>query len=81
MTPSSNLNNLMEALNSRIQNAARKSGRSPDDITLVAVTKSFPQNIWDIALMHNLTTLAESRIQEANEKLRTFNIETKLNST
>ncbi len=81
MTPSSNLNNLMEALNSRIQNAARKSGRSPDDITLVAVTKSFPQNIWDIALMHNLTTLAESRIQEAKEKLRTFNIETKLNST
>ena len=61
MTPSSNLNNLMEALNSRIQNAARKSGRIPDDITLVAVTKSFPQNIWDIALMHNLTTLAESR--------------------
>ena len=72
MTHSSNLNNLMEALNSRIQNAARKSGRNPDDITLVAVTKSFPKNIWDIALMHNLTTLAENRIQEAKEKLHIF---------
>ena len=62
----------MEALNSRIQHAARKSGRDPDDITIVAVTKSFTKNIWDIALMHNLTILAESRIQETKEKLRTF---------
>jgi pyridoxal phosphate enzyme (YggS family) len=72
MIPSSKLNNIMEALDSRIQNAAKKSGRSPDDITLIAVTKSFSQNIWDIALQHNLATLAESRIQEAKEKLTTF---------
>ena len=78
MTPSSNLNNIMEALNSRIQNAARKSGRSPEDITLVAVTKSFPQNIWEIALKHNLTTLAESRIQETKEKLKTFSYREKI---
>lgn len=78
MTHSSNLNNIMEALNSRIQNAAKKSGRNLDDITLVAVTKSFPQSIWDIALKHNLTTLAESRIQEAKEKLSKFKYRDKI---
>ncbi len=68
----------MEALNSRIQNAAKKSGRNLNDITLVAVTKSFPKNIWDIALKHNLTTLAESRIQEAKEKLHSFKYRDKI---
>ena len=72
MTASSNLNNILESLNSRIHNAAIKSGRSTDNITLVAVTKSFPKNIWEIALNHNLTTIAESRIQETKEKLSTF---------
>ncbi|MBC8256373.1 MAG: YggS family pyridoxal phosphate-dependent enzyme [Candidatus Marinimicrobia bacterium] len=62
----------MEALNSRIQIAAKKSGRNLNDITLVAVTKSFPQNIWNTALNHNLTTLAESRIQETMDKLNKY---------
>ena len=43
MIPSLKLNNIMEALDSRIQNAARKSGRSLDDITLVAVPNPYPK--------------------------------------
>ena len=72
MTPPSKLNNTLEALNSRINNAAIKSDRTLNDITLVAVTKSFPANIWETAISHNLTTLAESRIQEVKEKLKNF---------
>jgi len=72
MTPPSKLNKTLEALNSRINNAAIKSGRTYNDITLIAVTKSFPPNIWETAINHNLTTLAESRIQEAKEKLKNF---------
>ena len=72
MTPHSKLNKTLEALNSRINNAAIKSGRTYNDITLIAVTKSFPPNIWETAITYNLTTLAENRIQEAKEKLKNF---------
>ena len=72
MTPPSNLNNRLEALNSKINNAAIRSNRISDDITLVAVTKSFPANIWETAITHNLNTLAENRIQEVKEKLKKF---------
>ena len=72
MTPPSKLKKTLEALNSRINNAAIKSGRTYNDITLIAVTKSFPPNIWEMAINHNLTTLAENRIQEAKEKLKKF---------
>ena len=72
MTPPLKFNNTLEALNTRINNAAIKSGRTSNDITLIAVTKSFPSNIWETAINHNLTTLAENRIQEAKEKLKIF---------
>ena len=72
MTPPSKLSKILESLNSRINNAAIKSGRTPNDITLIAVTKLFPPNIWETAINHNLTTLAENRIQEAKEKLKNF---------
>ena len=68
----SKLNKTLEALNSRINNAAIKSGRTYNDITLITVTKSFPPNIWEMAINHNLTTLAENRIQETKEKLKNF---------
>jgi len=56
----------------RINKAAINAGRKPQHITLIAVTKSFPKEIWEQALFVNLTTLGESRIQEAQEKLETF---------
>ena len=62
----------MEALNSRIESAAEISCRTPDEITLIAVTKSFPPSSWDLAYKHLLTTIAESRIQETKEKLSLF---------
>ena len=66
------MENKLQRVNARIQNAAIKSGRNPSNITIIAVTKSFPPGIWDFALKHHLTTIGESRIQEAEIKSKKF---------
>ena len=66
------MENKLQRVNARIQNAAIKSGRNPSNITIIAVTKSFPPGIWDFALQHHLTTIGESRIQEAEIKSKKF---------
>ena len=62
----------LQRVNTRIQNAAFKSGRNPSNITIISVTKSFPPGIWDIALQHHLSIIGESRIQEAEKKNKKF---------
>ena len=66
------MENKSQRVNSQIKNAAIKSGRNPQNITIIAVTKSFPTGIWDFALQHDLTTIGESRIQEAEVKSKKF---------
>ena len=66
------MENKLQRVNARIQNAAIKSGRNPSNITIIAVTKSFPPGIWDFALQHHLTIIGESRIQEAEIKSKKF---------
>jgi len=66
------LENKLQRINSQIQNAAIKSGRNPSNITIIAVTKSFPPEIWDFSLQYHLTTIGESRIQEAEIKSKKF---------
>ena len=66
------MENKLQRVNTRIQNAAIKSGRNPSNITIIAVTKSFPPGIWDFALQHHLTIIGESRIQEAEIKSKKF---------
>ena len=66
------MKNKLQLVKSQIQSAAIKSGRNQNDITIVAVTKSFPEGIWDVAFQNNLTTIGESRIQEAEIKNKKF---------
>ena len=66
------MKNKLQLVKYQIQNAAIKSGRDQNDITIVAVTKSFPQGIWDVAFQNHLTTIGESRIQEAEIKNKKF---------
>ena len=66
------MENKLQRVNTRIQNAAIKSGRNPSNITIIAVTKSFPPGIWDFALQNHLTIIGESRIQEAEKKSKKF---------
>ncbi len=64
----SNLSQIQE----RIQHSAKQSGRSSNEIQVVAVTKGFPSTIWDNALQLSLSCIGESRIQEISSKNSTF---------
>ena len=62
----------LDYLQNRIEKAAICAKRKPKEITLIGITKSFKREIWEQALNVNLTTLGESRIQEAQEKSEAF---------
>jgi len=53
----------------RIEAAALKSNRRPEDITLVAVTKTHPAEIIREAIAAGVTDLGENRVQEADSKI------------
>jgi len=58
----------LAAVRERMANAARAAGRSPDELTLVAITKTFPAD--DVALLKDLgvADVGENRAQEAAAK-------------
>ncbi len=53
----------------RIAAAARRAGRSPDDITLIAVTKTYPPHLIAMALAAGVGDCGENRVQEAAAKI------------
>jgi pyridoxal phosphate enzyme (YggS family) len=52
----------------RIANAAIKAGRKPEDVTLVAVSKTKPIEAVQAAMAAGQTVFGENRVQEAAEK-------------
>ena len=48
----------------RIEAACARSGRSPDTVTLVAVTKTFPVEVVKAAVAAGLQDFGENRVQE-----------------
>lgn len=52
----------------RIANAAIRAGRRPEDVTLVAVSKTKPQDAVLAALAAGQTVFGENRVQEAEGK-------------
>ncbi|RMF62015.1 MAG: YggS family pyridoxal phosphate-dependent enzyme [Calditrichaeota bacterium] len=60
--------NITEVKN-RIARAAERCGRSPQEITLVAVTKTIPVERINEAIQLGIQHIGENRIQEAREKL------------
>lgn len=52
----------------RIAAACDRAGRSPDDVTLVAVTKTFPVAVVEAAVAVGLRDFGENRVQELVEK-------------
>lgn len=53
----------------RLSEAAKKSGRSEQDIKLVAVTKTVPIELIEAAWRAGLTVFGENRVQEALPKI------------
>ena len=60
--------NLLE-LNGKIAEACEKYDRNADDITVVAVTKTFPSAYIQIAVASGIFNIGESRIQDAEPKI------------
>ncbi|HEV7570936.1 MAG TPA: YggS family pyridoxal phosphate-dependent enzyme [Thermoanaerobaculia bacterium] len=52
----------------RIARACERAGRSRDDVTLVAVSKTFPASFVDEAIEAGITEVGENRVQEARDK-------------
>jgi len=52
----------------RIARACERSGRSRDEVTLVAVSKTFPADFVDEAIEAGITEVGENRVQEARDK-------------
>jgi len=59
----------LQAIKKRMALAAEKSGRTADDITLVAVSKTHPVEAVKAAIEFGATDIGESRIQEAEPKI------------
>jgi pyridoxal phosphate enzyme (YggS family) len=59
----------IESVRERIAAAARRAGRSPDQITLVGVSKTHPPELVAQALAAGLHDFGENRVQEAEPKI------------
>ena len=53
----------------RIVNAAQKSGRNPEDVQLVAVSKTFDADYVKEAMKCNQQIFGENKVQEARDKI------------
>jgi len=53
----------------RIADAAQRAGRSPEEVTLVAVTKTLPPEIIRLAYEAGQRDFGENRIEELEEKM------------
>jgi pyridoxal phosphate enzyme (YggS family) len=58
----------IDAIESRVRNAALAADRDPATITITAVSKTFPRELVDQVHAIGLSIFGESRVQEAREK-------------
>jgi pyridoxal phosphate enzyme (YggS family) len=56
----------------RIAAAARRAGRAPDEVTLVAVSKTHPVHKVEDAYRAGVRDFGENRVREANAKIPSF---------
>jgi pyridoxal phosphate enzyme (YggS family) len=64
-----NIEERLAQVRARIADAARKAGRTPDSIQLVAVTKTHPPEALQEAIAAGQTLFGENRVQEARAKM------------
>jgi pyridoxal phosphate enzyme (YggS family) len=59
----------LDRVRERVASAAGRAGRSADEVTLVAVSKTFPVNVLKMAIDAGASDLGENRAQELKEKV------------
>ena len=59
----------LAAINERIEQAARRAGRDPNEIKLVAVSKTHPESVLREAIAAGVQILGENKVQEAESKI------------
>jgi len=59
----------LQVIERRITEAAHRAGRSPDEITLIAVTKGLTAQVVEDTLKAGVRHIGENRVQEAMEKI------------
>jgi len=62
----------LTSVQERIQAAARRAGRDPAGVTLVAVTKTYPIEVMQAAYQAGICHFGENRVEEARLKIPTF---------
>ncbi|HLS26353.1 MAG TPA: YggS family pyridoxal phosphate-dependent enzyme [Beutenbergiaceae bacterium] len=58
----------LRAVNARIAAAAERAGRNPDEVRLLPVSKTVPEERLRLAIAAGCHTLAENKVQEAKRK-------------
>lgn len=58
----------LRVIRENLAEAAVRSGRAPEDVTLMAVTKTVPVEVINHALSLGIDYMGENRVQELNEK-------------
>ena len=53
----------------RVEDSARRAGRAPDEVTLIAVSKTHPAAVVEQALSAGAIHFGENRVQEAEGKI------------
>lgn len=66
------MENRIHIVKERIKKAALSCGRSPEDIKLIAVSKTKPVDVVRQAINAGLTVFGENYIQESREKIETI---------
>lgn len=62
------ITNQISDVNNEIEQAAIRAARSPDEVTLIAVSKTFSPDVILPSLRAGHRTFGENRVQEANRK-------------
>ncbi len=58
----------ISAVKERIATAAIKSGKNPDDITLLGVSKTKSVDLINVAIKHGITSIGENYVAEITQK-------------
>ncbi len=72
MTELLHISENIERIQTEIADATARAGRTPGEVTLIAVTKTYPAEYVAAAVRAGLTDAAENRVQEAIPKIETL---------